>query len=97
MYFWACSELCFVNGHSDLCGDTCSVLFIDLEEVGEHALLNILSALAEATSDVLNNSSSHSIIVNSTEKFSGLFVVVVRVVVGVTTDSSRVRSSVPGG
>jgi hypothetical protein len=96
VYFWAfCSELGFVDGKTELGGNTCSILFINLEEMGEHALLDILSAFAETTCDVLDNDSSHSVIINSTEKISRLLVVVVRVSMGVTTNSSGVGSSVP--
>lgn len=69
---------------------------VDLVEVRDHAFLDVLSAFAETSSNVFNDSSSHVIIEDSTEEFSGLLVVVVRVIMFVTTDSSRVGSSVPG-
>lgn len=85
-----CSEFGLVHGESDLFGNSSTVLLINLEEVREHAFLDVSSAFAESTGNVFNYGFSHVVVEDSAEEFSRLLVVVVGVIVSVSSNCSRV-------
>lgn len=56
--------------------------------MGQHALLDVASAATKASGDVFDHDSTHSVIVDFAEELTGLLVVGVRVVMGISADSS---------
>ena len=78
------SESGLLNGEADGPGDAGTVLGVDLVEVGKDALLDVATALAQATSDVGDNLCSHRIVEDIAEEGARLLIVSVGVLVGVT-------------
>ena len=84
-----CSEARLLNGESNSLGDTCTVLGVDLEEVREDALLDVTTALAEATRDVVHHLLAHGVVEDLAEEFAGLLVVGVGVLVGIAASRAN--------
>ena len=84
-----CSEARLLNGESNSLGDTCTVLGVDLEEVREDALLDVTTALAEATRDVVHHLLAHGVIEDVAEEVAWLFVVGVGVLVGIAASRAN--------
>jgi len=77
------SEARLLDGEPDPLGDACAVLRVDLVEVGEDALLNVPTALTEATRDVVHDFLAHGVVEDVAEEGTRLLVVRVRVLVSV--------------
>ena len=88
-----CSEARLLNGQANLLGDAGTILGINLVEVREDALLDVASALAQATSDVVDDLLAHGVIEDVAEEGAGLLVVRVGVLVSVATSLASERDS----
>ena len=78
-----CSESWGLDGESDELGNACTVLWVHLVEVLNHALLNVTTAFAETTSDVSDSLLTHLLVENLAEEGARLLVVIVLVLVSV--------------
>ena len=90
------SESGLLDGDADGLGDACTVLGVDLVEVGKDALLDVAAALAQSTRDVGDDLCSHCIVEDIAEEGAGLLVVGVGVLVGVTASLANHRLLCPG-
>jgi len=86
-----------VEGNTDTLGDAFTINGVDLVEELALALLNVLLALAEETTDVLNDSITVRVIEDLVPEFAWLLIVSVRVNLIVTTDLLTLEGlTVPG-